>query len=387
VVTRSRRLLGVLTLVATSLLIMVAPAAAHVRVSEATGFDSVLTHVPEVDGVGWELFAGGELIAVTNAGPHAVTVLGYEGEPFLRAGPDGVAENRNSPAAYLNEERFADVAVPPRADPDASPDWRLVNDPGRHTWHDHRTHWMSPELPPVVARDPAQRHLVLRWEVPLLVDGEPDFLRGELWWEPFPQRTWWWSGAFLLAGLTGLAALRLPRAGRGLRAAGQLLAVVAAANTVHLVDEVAARPAPTLDVLSGLLHTGLFVGAGLFAAWWVQRPRDGRRLVLGIGAAGIAFHQGLLQLPALTASGFDTLWPPWLIRSVIVAGLAQAVGAAVVILRTRAIDVPGERGAGRDDPTSGRTMEILPGRRSPPMRGLRTSEAGDPALKDGRRRP
>ena len=50
-------------------------------------------------------------------------MLGYQDEPYLRVGPDGVFENRRSPAVYLNANRRGSTAVPRSADPDAEPDW------------------------------------------------------------------------------------------------------------------------------------------------------------------------------------------------------------------------------------------------------------------------
>ena len=49
-------------------------------------------------------------------------VIGYEGEDYLWFRPDGVVlENRNSPAAYLNANRYGNDGVPATASADAEP--------------------------------------------------------------------------------------------------------------------------------------------------------------------------------------------------------------------------------------------------------------------------
>ena len=73
-----------------------------------------------------------------------VMVPGYEGEPYLRFLKGGRVEvNVNSPAKYLNEERYGGVTVPKWASAKAS---RSGSSSGRadgYVWHEHRIHWMS----------------------------------------------------------------------------------------------------------------------------------------------------------------------------------------------------------------------------------------------------
>ena len=53
-----------------------------------------------------------------------VVILGYDSEPMARISADGVVEvNLNSPSYYLNEDRFANVDPPERADEKAAPEW------------------------------------------------------------------------------------------------------------------------------------------------------------------------------------------------------------------------------------------------------------------------
>jgi hypothetical protein len=140
--------------------------------------------------------------------------LGYDDEPYLRFLADGTVEvNTRSPAAYLNEDRFADVEVPGQADPDATPRWEQVAEHGRYAWHDHRIHYMGEGTPPQVEDESAETH-VFDWKLPVRVDGAPATIAGSLTWVP--------SGggisAVLLIGLGGavlvslaLAILRIRR--------------------------------------------------------------------------------------------------------------------------------------------------------------------------------
>jgi hypothetical protein len=339
-----RRLVVVLAAATAALLVGAAPAGAHTRVAEASNLHSEITDAPPAAGVTWRVHSAGELLALRNDGPSEVVVLGYEDEPFLRVGPEGVHENLNSPATYLNSDRYGDVALPPRADAEVAPEWRMVSTEPAHVWHDHRTHWMSPALPPVVRSSPGEPHHVLDWVIPITVDGAPTALRGVLRWEPLPTRWFWWVG-MIAAALA--AAVLARRAAHPVAVGAVAVGGVALLNGIHLVDEIVARPQDLLDVLSSFLHTGFFVALALAAALWVWHGQDGRRLALGIGAGGILFHQGLLQLGVLSATSMDTIWPLWSLRTLVVLSVAQAAIAAVAIWRTRveAGRGPGQRGS------------------------------------------
>ena len=50
---------------------------------------------------------------------------------------------RESPAYYLNDDRFGDVKVPTGADGKGAPQWKEIDKTGRFEWHDHRMHWMA----------------------------------------------------------------------------------------------------------------------------------------------------------------------------------------------------------------------------------------------------
>jgi hypothetical protein len=366
---RVRRTVVRATLVAVAAGLMVAGAAsgaaAHTRAQAATDFSSTIDAAPELAGVHWRVYAGGEFLELTNSSPTDVIVAGYEGEPYLRVGPDGVFSNRNSPAAYLNSERYGDVALPPRADAAAPADWVQVSAGTSHAWHDHRIHWMALEPPPAVTAAPGQHHEISQWSVPLTYDGAEHTVNGTLEW--VPGTPWWpWAIAGLLLGVPALlgvvAGWEHPRL---VRPAAATVAAVAAFNSIHFVDELLAWPAPTLDVLFGLLHTSLFVGAGLAGAAVAWRGRYGPLLSLGIGSAAVLFHQGLLQLPVLWASQLPTVWPEAVLRIAVAASVGQAIWVAVVIASgLRAGGVPAATAAEAATPPATELPELHPRTRS-----------------------
>ena len=62
-----------------------------------------------------------------------LVIEGYDGEPYLRFDADGgVFRNANSPATYLNQERYGGVDVPASASKSAAPSWERVSR-GRRT--------------------------------------------------------------------------------------------------------------------------------------------------------------------------------------------------------------------------------------------------------------
>jgi hypothetical protein len=342
-------------------LLLVAPATAHAhtRTQETTNLDSRITTDPSPAGVRWTVHTGGLLVEVENHGTEVLVVEGYEGEPYLRIGPDGVEHNRRSPATYLNDPRNGkrlsartSVAMPRDVDPAAPPEWIVVRAEPRALWHDHRVHWMSPEPPSFVEAGPLARTMMRvnlvgvigraggdqgvfqAWEIPFAVGGDAAVLEGEMAWDD-PPAAW----PLLLLALLVVAPALLGLRGRSLEArlrpAALVVLFVAAVNTVHLVDDLAAWPSDPLDELSGLLHTTLFLGIGLGASVWALRVDTARVLALGIASGALLYHQGIVHLPMLQASHFPSVWPLPMVRFAVALGIAQAAVVTLVIVRAR----------------------------------------------------
>lgn len=334
-------------------------AAAHTRTQETTNLDSRITDDPQLPGVSWTVHTGGLLIEVVNTGDEVLIVEGYEGEPYLRIGPDGAERNRRSPTTYLNDERVerrlssrTNVAMPRDVDPDADPEWIVIDDEPRALWHDHRVHWMSPSPPPFVEAGPIALAMMRvnlvgvigragddagvfqTWTIPLVHGDRTAVLTGEMAWDD-PPSAWPWIVAAVLLVVPGLLGLRRRDPVEILRPAALVVLLVAGVNGIHLVDDLVAWPNDPLDELSGLLHTTLFLGVGFSAAVWALKVEHGRALALAIASGALLYHQGIIHLPILNASHFPTVWPPALVRLAIALGLVQAVVVAIVIRRAR----------------------------------------------------
>lgn len=137
---------------------------------------------PPVPGLSAQILNYDADMLLTNKSDKTVVVEGYEGEPYLRFAPDGTVEaNVNSPAYYLNTDRYGTTPVPANADPDAEPDWKVVGGTGEFQWHDHRSHYMSTTTPPQVT-DEGERTKIFDYRIPLQVDGRPAAINGTLFW-------------------------------------------------------------------------------------------------------------------------------------------------------------------------------------------------------------
>ena len=348
----------VAAMAAVALLAVPSPADAHTRTEETTNVQSRITSDPSFDGVTWTVHTGGLLIEVANSSDEVLIIHGYDGEPYLRIGPDGVEENRRSPATYLNRDRYERTTLPPVVDASAPPEWQHVQDEPRMVWHDHRTHWMSPQPPRFVETNAVLRLLMgmelvgpvgaahdeagvfTEWSVPVTFGGQDGQLQGELAWVDAPT-PWPWLLLGTLLVAPGLIGLRHRDPHLRIRAAAIVVLGVASINAIHLADDLLAFPSDPLDEVFGLLHTTIFLVSGAAGAIWALRVRSAPLLALGIGSGAVLYHQGLVHLPMLFASQFPTMWPDGLVRTTVALGLAQAVVVAIVIRSTlRATTAP-----------------------------------------------
>lgn len=312
---------------------------------DASNFRSAVTDVvvlgpdgqparPATVPVQWNVLANDSLLVVESRADAELTVPGYDGEPYLRIGPEGVWENRNSPAAYLNNDRYAQTAVPPGVAPDAEPDWVKVADEPSYGWHDHRIHWMAATMPPQAKTDPTAQTVVLDWTVPFSLDGRQLAVQGQLRWIP-PSPWWPWVIGALLATITPVAVGFATASGerrerRMLRMAGVVLAAVVALDVIHAIDDVVAMPATIAEDIWALLQSGVFIAMGGWGALRAWQAREAGEIALAVGAGALFLGIGLGHVSSLTSSQMVTVLPAAFTRAVVAANLAVVVPAAWV---------------------------------------------------------
>lgn len=183
------------------------------------GYRSTVKDVkPSIDGIQLKVLNGDDRILLDNRSGKTIVIEGYGGEPYLRFGKAGIFVNINSPAAYLNEDRYGQAQLPKSASPKAKPRWEQLAGGDLWAWHDHRVHYMSRDLPPQVKRAPRRPHHVFNWKVPARADGKAFAISGSLDYQPpplpskgkddFPVGLVIGLAILIAGGMVGLFALR-----------------------------------------------------------------------------------------------------------------------------------------------------------------------------------
>lgn len=322
------------------------PAAAHTAdAPPATDFQVRVGRVPPaLAGVTVRPVEAGASLELRSTTRAPVEVLGYSGEPYLEIRADGVYQNANSPATYLNESFTGGHAAPAGANVAAAPTWRRIATEPVIRWHDHRVHWMSSQLPPQVQADPSRSHRIRTWVVPLRRGVTTSVVSGTLDWVPPPAASNWWAAAIVFAGL--VAGLGLAATGRAGRYVVPALAVtLMVAGLVELVDSWgrATDLGDGWTVLSALLLTQTLGAAtsvaALAAAGYAVTRRPAAEFALALSAGAVALFGALPDIGAFTHAITPLPWPGWWVRLATATTLGVGVGvaaAATVLLRRTA---------------------------------------------------
>lgn len=182
------------------------------------GYRSTIRGVkPPMPGLGLKVLYGDDQVSMDNRTGKTIVIDGYGGEPYLRFGPDGIFVNVNSPAGFLNQDRYGESTVPKSASVKARPNWQKLAGGQKWAWHDHRVHYMS-RIPIQQIRDaPRKPHHVFDWKVPATENGKAFVIAGSLDYKP-PSLTTKKKGfpvalaialvTLIGAGMVGLFAVR-----------------------------------------------------------------------------------------------------------------------------------------------------------------------------------
>lgn len=349
-----------------------APALAHgADAPNGTNYRSAVTALtPDRPGLRVRVVEAGARLELRNDTDRTVTVLGYSGEPYLQVRPDGVYENRRSPATYLNRTLAGESRVPADADPAAEPSWQRISDRPVARWHDQRALWRQSTLPPQVTADPGREHRLRDWVVPVR-DGETAVeLRGTLDWSPPPDPYPWWvvvAVGGLAAGALGLLPAGRPAGGRALAGLGALLATGGVAAVALAVGRTADTGAQGVGELLGGLLTGqlwaLVTGLGAIAAGaWALARRAAADFALALAGACLALFAGVTNAAVLSRSVPPLPWPATSARLVVALVLMAGVGAALAgVFRLHAESRAAAPGGGRPAPPVPATHADAPG--------------------------
>lgn len=319
-----------------------APASAHsVAGVSGTNYRTTLhSAAPAVPGIRVRVIETGSRLELSNTTGGEAVVLGYQDEPYLRVGPDGVFENLRSPATYMNADRKGTTPIPSSASPTAPPQWRKVSSGTTARWHDHRIHWMGDRDPPVVRRAPGRSHVVVpEWRVQIQVGGQTVAATGDLTWVPGPTIIPWLVLAVLLLGACLLAGLSRSWA----RALLALLVAAVVVDVVHAVGIGFANEGSTAlkvgRVLAGSFFSVVAWAAAVMGARQLARRSGDGLLVTAFVGAVIGLFGGLADLPSLFSSQVPFAFPAGLARAAVGVslglGFGLVAGSVLAIVRHR----------------------------------------------------
>jgi len=340
-----RRILLVAAAVPLWLGLAAAPASAHnVSGVSATNFHTRLKSVtPAVPGLTVKVVEAGSRLELTNHSGQEVVVLGYKDEPYLRVGPEGVFQNRLSPATYINRTRKGQQ--PPDSAQNAKvgdTDWLKISSEPVARWHDHRIHWMLPSNPPQVQANPGERQTIIpEWTVTLKRGAQTIAVKGELVWEPGSSALPWYGLVLALVALVVVV-------GRGAGWAPGLAAITAVMIAIDLFHNLGLGLANagglgyrlTKSITQSPFAVMGWAGGGLAIAWLLRRRPDGLSAAALAGLV-VALLGGVSDAGALSHSEVPFGFGAGLARLAVAASMGLGFGLALAAaLRLTGVGLP-----------------------------------------------
>lgn len=294
----------------------------------------VVSITPKPAGWSAKVIEAGNRLQVSWKSGAELSIPDYDGHPYLRVGPDGVFENTQSNATYLNADRQGATTIPDGLNPEGPPTWRRISTGHVARFHDHRIHWMGSAPPSQVQRDRGRVHKIEDWEVPLTQGSENFTIRGDKRWVPGPSPVLPLALAGAI-GLVGAAASVVLARKRGLRAgfapfAAMLLGLVVV-DAIHLFGI-----AFGVQGGSGFLRA-LGIGWASVLAWvlaigslvMLARKRHDALYVCVFAAGIITLVGGLSDLSVLSSSSVPYAYGVGLARIAIALTLGLGVGVVI----------------------------------------------------------
>ncbi len=277
--------------------------------------------------------AGSRIEITWRTGPDVV-VLDYEGFDYLRLGADGVFENSQSRAVYVNANRQGSAPIPEGLHPEGPPEWRRISSGHVARFHDHRVHYMGAEPPPQVRQARQRNHLVQDFSIEVRRAGVTHSVLGSVRWIPGPSPLPA-LGLGAAAGVLSAAAIVL--------ASGRQLANAAFGGFCVLLGALVLVDALHLFGIAFGVRGGsgfarvLSIGWASVAAWAIAvacivalRRRRLDALYVAVFAAGImTLVGGFSDLGVLSASSVPFAFSNVVARAVIALTLGLGVAAIV----------------------------------------------------------
>ena len=283
-------------------------ASAHVRSGiVATDFRASLAALPAPlpHLIAARIYESDRAVRLSVAPGHTAVVLGYLGEPFVRVpAAGGVDVNASAPTAG-GTGLLASAPV-------HSAGWLNLARGRAVTWHDNRVR----ALPPGVDRR--------RWTIPLVVDGRPARLQGELWRVDTPA--WWpWLVMGVPFALVSMLVFFRRRSAVGVAAAafGVLAAAGLIASGAGLALDTYASTGKWIELGNELAL--VIVGLAFIALG----PPEARGIAGGaLGLLGLT--AGALAFPMLLHGVVLSLFPAADARALVALTLWSAAAAVVL---------------------------------------------------------
>lgn len=344
-----RNLVRVILSMAGLLLVGASPSSAHsAEGSPSSNYSTTIDSVaPTPSGFAVRVIERGNRIEVRWISGPAIIIEGYEEEPYLRIGPNGVEENRQSSATYTNQSRNGTESIPSDLEPDGPAEWKAVSAEPVARFHDHRAHFMGSVPPPLVLRSRGERQLVQDFSItirPAGGEGVSTLVIGRVEWIPSPSKTPFLvlaAGlALVLSGFAAVAGVRAERRQPATVVVMVALLALVIVDVFHLIGIAG-------GVVGGsVLVRVVNIGYSSIAAWIMSivsivlllKRREDAMYLLTFAAGTMTLVGGVADLSILSRSSVVFWWSDVSARFLVAATLGLGIGLVVAgVLLTRPV--------------------------------------------------